>query len=72
MMHETQYPFGPATCEDVANAVRRLGLYFIYRGQEARELDEPMVELPFRQEELMRLGTLLLRHVSCGHPEDRS
>lgn len=53
-------------CSDIGEAVKRFGLYLIYKGREAEQEDLPDVRLFFERDELFMLGSMLVQHVNCG------
>lgn len=53
-------------CSEISEAVKRFGLYLIYKGREAEVEDAPDVRLFFERDELFMLGSMLVQHVNCS------
>ena len=60
------------SCDKISDAVRRFGLYLIYRGHEAADSGDIDVRLFFERDELFTLGQLIVQHVDCTSAEEKS
>ena len=60
------------SCDTISEAVRRFGLYLIYKGREAADSGDVDVRLFFERDELFTLGQMIVQHVDCTSAEEGS
>ena len=53
-------------CSEIGEAVKRFGLYLIYKGDAAKAAGQSDVRLVFDSDELFVLGSLMVQHVNCS------